>query len=133
MEPTLLQAALLIRVATGALRSTLWRRLRRLVLRPAAGESAAEELVAFEASPTDPELAHALIRALVRRSIQDDEFRSDLEEWSDEAEDRSGGPSNVTNMISGGTYHGAVIQGGHISGVNIFNVPPGARSEDGDQ
>ncbi|MEU7400300.1 MULTISPECIES: hypothetical protein [unclassified Streptomyces] len=130
MEPTLLQAALLIRVVGADSRNTLWRRLRHLVLRPAARETAREELAAFEASPTDPELAHALIKALVRRSLQDEEFRLDLDKWSDEAEDRSGGPSNGTNMISGGTYHGSVIQGGHISGVNIFNVPPGARSED---
>ncbi|MEU0758083.1 hypothetical protein ABZ351_00195 [Streptomyces microflavus] len=133
MEPTLLQAALLIRVAGATSRSTLWRRLRRLVLRPATGETAEEELAAFEASPTDPELAHALIRALVRRSVQDDEFRSDLEEWSDEAEDRSGGPGNVTNMISGGTYHGSVIQGGHIGNINFFNSSPGARSGEEDQ
>jgi len=133
MEPTLLQAALLIRVATGASRSTLWRRLRRLVLRPAAGESAEEEFAAFEASPTDPELAHALIRALVRRSVQDDEFRSDLEEWSDEAEDRIGGPGNVTNMISGGTYHGSVIQVGNMGNINFLHSSPGARSEEEDQ
>ncbi|MFB6521218.1 hypothetical protein [Streptomyces sp. NPDC056401] len=133
MEPILIQPGLLMRIAADAARNVLWRRLQRLVRSSATGESAEPELAAFEESPTDPRLARELIGALIRLSAQDPEFSTALEEWGEMAEDQSGRAGSVTNTISGGTFHGSVIQGRDFHGVNIFNASPGTGPRDGDQ
>ncbi|MER5485532.1 hypothetical protein ABT024_20220, partial [Streptomyces sp. NPDC002812] len=119
MEPILIQPALLMRIVADASRNVLWQRLQRLVRSSTTGESAEPELDAFEESPTDPRLARELIGALIQQSTQDPEFSTALEEWGDAAEDQSGRAGSVTNTISGGTFHGSVIQARDFHGVNI--------------
>ncbi|MFI6144881.1 hypothetical protein [Streptomyces sp. NPDC051109] len=123
MDPILIRPEMLIRIATDAAHGSLWAALRGLVRRPAPGESAEPELAAFEESPADPQLARALITALVQRAAQEAAFGAALERWGDIAEDEGGRVGRVTNTISGSTFHGAVIQGGDIHGMNVFNAP----------
>ena len=127
--------------AGGALGSQLWVDLSALVRRPfrhahttgeatAALPSGSAELVALKQSPTDEQRALALVRVLVARADVDSEFQQGLSAWWDQASQIHLG-EDVTNTVSGGTFHGPVLQGRDFSGLS-FGSPaaqPRAPSE----
>ncbi|QNP69556.1 hypothetical protein IAG44_08925 [Streptomyces roseirectus] len=92
-----------------------WQGLVALVRRPfRRGESGdvssgEAELDALAAAPGDETRAHVLSTALAVRAALDAEFRRELEEWRQRAE-RARDSGGTYNTISGGTFHGMVIQ-----------------------
>ena len=126
--------------AGGALGTQLWAGVSALVRRPfhrahPAGEATAAlpsgsaELVALEQAPADERRALALAEVLVARAGADGEFRDALAGWWDQASqiDIAG---DVANTVSGGTFHGPVLQGRDFTGLTFGPpapppVPPG--------
>jgi hypothetical protein len=111
--------------AGGALGAQLWSGVSALVRRPfhrahAAGEATAAlpsgsaELVALEQAPSDEQRAIALAEVLVARADADSEFGEALQAWWVQASQLSTA-GDVTNRISGGTFHGPVLQGRDFS------------------
>jgi hypothetical protein len=129
--------------AGGALGSQLWAGLSALVRRPfrrahATGEATAAvpsgsaELVALEQAPADEQRALALAEVLVARAEADSEFRNALQVWWEEASQIqiSG---DVANTISGGTFHGPVLQGRDFTGLTFGSPtppPPASPAQD---
>jgi hypothetical protein len=124
--------------AGGALGSQLWAGLSALVRRPfrrahATGEATAAvpsgsaELVALEQAPADEQRALALAEVLVARAEADSEFRNALQVWWEEASQIqiSG---IVANTISGGTFHGPVLQGRDFTGLTFGSPAPPPRA-----
>ena len=114
----------------------LWEGVVSLVRRPfrrkaAGGDAAAAtvlpsgeaELAALQQAPGDQQKAVALAEALLARSGADDEFRRALESWWQQTEPIRANLGNVTNVISGGTQHGPVLQGRDFSNIT-FGAPP---------
>ena len=69
----------------------------------------------------------ALAEVLVARADADSEFQEALAAWWEQASQmRLGG--DVTNTISGGTFHGPVLQGRDFSGLTFGSpaTPPPA-------
>ncbi|MFD6531250.1 hypothetical protein [Streptomyces sp. NPDC060184] len=79
------------------------------------------ELGALSEAPGEPERAEALRDALVARAAEDPEFAAAMDAWLRGAPALSEG--SVTNTISGGTQHGAVVQGRDFSHLT-FGGPP---------
>ncbi|WP_323384208.1 hypothetical protein [Streptomyces calidiresistens] len=131
--------------AGGELGRQSWNGLAALVRRPfrrgdqppEVGERAevapAEpELVALEEAPADEERGRALSAALAYRAAVDVDFRAGLEEWVSRAREVRVAGVEVKNTISGGSFHGPVIQGNNFSGLTWTTspLPPPANPED---
>jgi hypothetical protein len=140
MDPVTVGAVLLA-IVSGAgegLGARLWEGVVSLVRRPfrrkaAGGDAAAAaavlpsgeaELAALEQAPGDQRKAVALAEALLARSGADEEFGRALEGWWQQAEPVRASLGNVTNVISGGTQHGPVLQGRDFSGITFGASPP---------
>lgn len=129
--------------AGGALGSQLWKGLSALVRRPlrhahVAGEATAAlpsgsaELAALEQAPADQQRALALAEVLVARADADSQFRDGLQAWWEQAGQLhiSG---DVTNTVSGGTFHGPVLQGRDLTGLTFgssVTSPPDPAAPD---
>jgi hypothetical protein len=136
MDPVTIGAVVLAIVsgAAGEASGKLWDGLTALVRRPFHGHSVsadrativpsgATELAAVERAPNDEGYAVALGEALLARADADATFRQELESWWTQARQVHTGPGSVTNMISGGTQHGPVLQGRDFTGLT-FNASP---------
>ncbi|MFI9269905.1 hypothetical protein ACIGXM_04195 [Kitasatospora sp. NPDC052896] len=86
------------------------------------------ELARLEQAPADPARAHALSTVLVLRAAVDADFHAGLQQWHELAKRVSAGDGDVSLTISGGTFHGPVMQGRDFSGISftIGSQPPGA-------
>jgi hypothetical protein len=115
--------------AGGALGTQLWSGISALVRRPfrhahAVGEATAAlpsgsaELVALEQAPGDEQRAVALAEVLVARADADSGFGEALQAWWEQASQLSIA-GDVTNTISGGTFHGPVLQGRDFPGLTF--------------
>ena len=111
-----------------------------LVRRPfhrdhAAGDAAVvlpsgeAELAALEQSPADERRAVALAEVLVARADADGGFRQALQGWWEQASQLHVGGGNVANTISGGSFHGPVLQGRDFTGLTFGSpaAPPPDR------
>jgi hypothetical protein len=131
MDPVTIGAVLaaIVGGAGGALGTQLWSGVSALVRRPfrrahAVGEAAAAlpsgsaELVALEQAPGDEQRAIALAEVLVARADADSEFGEVLQAWWGQASQLCI-DGDVTNRISGGTFHGPVLQGRDFPGLTF--------------
>jgi hypothetical protein len=135
MDPVTIGAVLVAIAggAGGALGAHVWAAVSALVRRPFrhahTGEAAAAlpsgeaELAALEQAPADQGRAVALARVLVTRAEADSGFREALEGWWAQASQIQVG-GNVTNTVSGGTFHGPVLQGRDFSGLTFGSTAP---------
>jgi hypothetical protein len=139
MDPVTIGAVLLA-IVTGAssqLGTQLWQGVVTLVRRPfhhttaASGEAAVTaavlsgeaELAALQRDPADRHAAVALAKVLLARSDMDIEFRRALESWWNQSQAIGMSTGNATNIVTGGTQHGPVIQGRDFTGINIGAAP----------
>nr|WP_093746318.1 hypothetical protein [Streptomyces sp. PAN_FS17] len=78
------------------------------------------ELARLEEQPDDPARAQALSTALAMRAAADRDFHAGLQQWLTQATAlvHSGG-GETRNEISGGTFHGPVLQGRDFSGASF--------------
>ncbi|WP_190198209.1 hypothetical protein [Streptomyces djakartensis] len=123
IAPELLMA--LASGTVGAAGQQIWTSLRGLVARTPSGEepSAENELSALDEAADDEERARELAEVLVRRAEQDPAFAQALETWRRRAEvwdDARTGAGDAHNEISGGTFHGPVVQARDITGPMHF-------------
>ncbi|WP_461032582.1 hypothetical protein [Streptomyces mayteni] len=88
------------------------------------------ELARLRQEPSDPDRASALSAALAVRAALDEGFRAELAEWWRQAGAVGTGGGEVTNVITGGTQHGPVIQARDISGLSIGGPPRSAELTD---
>jgi hypothetical protein len=134
MDPVTLGAVLAAIAAGtgGAIGGQLWAGLTALVRRPfrhppapAAGEVVAgqAELAGLEQAPGDQDRALALAEALIARAATDTGFGQDLAGWWQHARQVSTG-GTVTNIISGGTQYGPVLQGRDFTGLTFTSPAP---------
>ncbi|GGV47687.1 hypothetical protein GCM10010495_76740 [Kitasatospora herbaricolor] len=106
--------------------SVLWRELMELVRSRGASDgvlavASVEAFEGFESSPT-PRSAELLSEVLQSRAMSDPGFQEGLSGWADAFGDL---PSRPVNMISGGTFHGSVVQGSAVVGiVHVFTSDP---------
>ena len=125
--------------AGGALGGQLWAGVSALVRRPfhrdhAGGDAAVvlpsgeAELAALQQSPADERRAVALAEVLVARAGADGGFRQALEGWWEQASQIHIG-GDVSNTVSGGTFHGPVLQGRDFTGLTFG--PPAAPPSPG--
>lgn len=137
MDPVTIGAVLLaiLSGAGGKVGEQLWAGVSALVRRPfhhAATDSTAQaalqagtaELAALEQAPADRDRAVALAEVLVARAGADAGFRRELEGWWERSAPIRTGEGNVTNVISGGTQQGPVIQGRDFTGLTFSTAPP---------
>lgn len=118
--------------AGGEMGRQAWHTLGALVRRPfrhrgpaRSGVSSGEaELVALERAPGDAELAKALSTALAARAALDDDFHTGLQRWHEQAALVRTGGGAVHSTISGGTFHGTVVQGRDFTGTSFAAPPP---------
>lgn len=127
--------AVLAAIAGGAgegLGGQLWAGIVALAARPfhrrggpqaGAGVDGPSQLAALQDAPGDPQLALALAEALVGRAAADGEFAQALAAWWDQARHLPAA-ADVTNLVSGGTQYGPVIQGRDFSGLAFTTAPP---------
>lgn len=109
----------------GAAGQQIWASLRDLVRRRPAGQdpSGEEELNGLGTAADDTERARDLAVVLARRADQDPAFAQALEAWRRRAEAWDGartGAGDVHNQVSGGTFHGPVVQARDINGPLSF-------------
>ncbi|MCX4763766.1 hypothetical protein OG562_22925 [Streptomyces sp. NBC_01275] len=126
MEP--IAPALLMALAGGTLGAAgqqVWASLWSLVRRRSTeglpdGESRGEdELTALDAARDDEARARELAEALALRARQDPAFARALDAWRREAEAVDATPTgsgDVRSEISGGVFHGTVVQARDING-----------------
>ena len=141
MDPVTIGAVLaaIVGGAGGALGTQLWDGVSALVRRPfrrahAAGEttsalpSGSAELAALEQAPANEQRALALAKVLVARADADAGFREALTAWWEHASQFHIG-GDVTNTISGGTFHGPMLQGRDFSGLTFGSAtaPPAGQ------
>ncbi|WP_338930473.1 hypothetical protein WEB32_00960 [Streptomyces netropsis] len=128
----------------GELGRQVWARLSMLVRRPfqrdedggalpatCPGEA---ELARLEEQPADPMRAQALSAALAMRAAMDSDFHARLQQWLTQATALvHSGDGTTSSEISGGTFHGPVLQGRDFSGASFTThteppspAPPGA-------
>ncbi|MFG3291584.1 hypothetical protein ACGF3G_22590 [Streptomyces sp. NPDC048179] len=131
MDP--ISAGLLTALAGGAggeLGRQVWAGLGALVRRPfqrdadggqrPATRPGEAELARLEERPADPMRAQALSAALTMRSAADMDFHARLQQWLTQATALVHSVDGETcNEISGGTFHGPVLQGRDFSGVSF--------------
>jgi hypothetical protein len=135
LDPVTLGAVLLAVVtgASEALGGKLWSGMASLVGRPLRRRpppeggpvvvpSGTAELAALEHA-RDQGAAVALARVLLARADTDPEFAAALRGWWDQAAPVRASIGNVTNVISGGTQHGPVLQGRDFTGVTFGAAP----------
>ena len=119
--------------AGGALGGQVWAGVSALVRRPfrrahaaedgtAVVPSGAAELAALEQAPADERRALALAEVLLARANAEAVFGEALAAWWEQASQIRIG-RDVANTVSGGTFHGPVLQGRDFSGLT-FNTPP---------
>jgi hypothetical protein len=106
-----------------------FRRARAVAEDTAALPSGSAELVALEQAPGDEQRAIALAEVLVARADADSEFGEALQAWWAQASQLSIG-GDVTNTISGGTFHGPVLQGRDFTGLTFTTPPPAPPARD---
>ncbi|WP_217210234.1 hypothetical protein [Streptomyces sp. AC550_RSS872] len=140
MDPV--SVGLLVALAGGAggeIGRQAWAGLSAIARRPfqngqdtedgASVSSGEAELVELERSPTDPARAQALSTALAVRAAVDTDFRTDLERWHEQARLVRAGDGEVHSTISGGTFHGPILQGRDFSGIT-FTTPSSSPKSD---
>ncbi|NED78328.1 hypothetical protein G3I51_39645 [Streptomyces sp. SID9944] len=139
MEP--ISMALLVALAGGAggeAGQRAWDALSTLVRRPfrrgedtPAVSSGEAELAALARAP-GPERANALRDALAARAVLDARFGADLRQWHEQTGALRTGDGEVHNTISGGTFHGPLVQGRDFSGItfNTAAAPPSPAPTD---
>ncbi|WRZ91239.1 hypothetical protein OHB54_20475 [Streptomyces sp. NBC_01007] len=144
MDP--ISAGLLTALASGAggeLGRQVWAGLGALVRRPfqrdedgqqlPATRPGEAELAQLEERPDDPTRAQALSAALAMRAAADRDFHAGLQQWLTQATALvHSGDGETRNEISGGTFHGPVLQGRDFSGASFTThtqpsppTPPG--------
>jgi hypothetical protein len=129
--------------AGGALGTQVWAGACALVRRPfrrdcsavdtaAAVSSGAVELAALQQNPIGPDRAVALAEVLLARAGVDSGFCEALQDWWAQARQIHVG-GDVTSTISGGTFHGPVVQGRDFPNLTFgSSAPPQPPREDGD-
>jgi hypothetical protein len=136
MDPITVGAVLLA-VMTGmseALGGQLWAGVVSLVRRPLrrktapGGEAAVvpsgeAELAALQQAPRDQQKAIALADVLLARADADDSFKQALAGWWEQAKPIRANIGDVTNIISGGTQYGPVVQGQTFSNLTFGASP----------
>lgn len=138
MDPVTVGAVLLA-ILSGAgegLGGKLWDGMIALVRRPfrkdvPTGDTAEvaiavpgiAELAALQQAPADQQRAVALAEVLLARSAADPGFRRALETWWDQAEPVRATTGGVSNVISGGTQQGPVLQGRDFSNLTFGASP----------
>ncbi|MGW9024951.1 hypothetical protein ACWGQ5_12085 [Streptomyces sp. NPDC055722] len=126
--------------AGGEVGRQAWAGLSALVRRPfrhgdgrgrapvvSSGEA---ELVRLAEDPGDQGRAQALSTALAVRAALDEDFRTGLVSWQEEARLVRTGDGAVTNTISGGTQNGPVVQGRDFTNLTFTTPPPPPLSAD---
>jgi hypothetical protein len=115
--------------AGGAVGNQLWTGICALVRRPlreghhdpdvaVPARDGSAELAALEQAPGDNERALALAEALLARAAADTGFRQDLERWRESARQVIV-QGSVSNTVTGGVFHGPVMQGGNFTGLSF--------------
>ncbi|MFF4972692.1 hypothetical protein [Streptomyces sp. NPDC001083] len=134
MDPV--SVGLLVALAGGAggeVGRQVWAGLGALVRRPfrrdgsgqaPAVSSGEAELVRLAAEPGDQGRAQALSTALAVRAVVDEDFRTHLGAWQEQAKLVRTGDGAVTSTISGGTQNGPVLQGRDFSNLTFTAPPP---------
>jgi hypothetical protein len=135
MDPVTV-GAVLVAVVTGvseALGGQLWAGVVSLVRRPFRGRQAGghpaavasgeAEMLALQQSPNDQQKAVALAEVLLARAEADGGFDRALRDWWVQAEPVRAEIGNVSNTISGGDFHGPVLQGRDFTNLT-FGAPP---------
>ncbi|MGW2964985.1 hypothetical protein ACWDGI_41975 [Streptomyces sp. NPDC001220] len=119
--------------AGGKFGEQAWAGLSALVRRPfrrdgggqaPAVSSGETELVHLASAPDDQSRAQALSTALAVRAAVDEDFRTHLTAWHEQAKLVRTGDGSVTNTVSGGTQNGPVLQGRDFSNLNFTTPPP---------
>ncbi|NBM17977.1 hypothetical protein [Streptomyces sp. GC420] len=120
--------------AGGELGRQVWAGLGALVRRPfrrgevgeqvPAVSSGETELARLEEDPADPVRAQELSTALAMRAAVDMDFSAGLQQWLGQAKLVRSGDGETHNEISGGTFHGPVIQSRDVSGLSFTASPP---------
>ncbi|MEU1519021.1 hypothetical protein ABZ490_43980 [Streptomyces sp. NPDC005811] len=119
--------------AGGEVGQQAWAGLSALVRRPfrrdgggqgLAGSSGEAELVHLSEDPGDQGRAQALSTALAVRAELDEDFRTRLAAWQEQAKLVLTGDGAVTNTVSGGTQNGPVVQGRDFSHLTFTTTPP---------
>ena len=131
--------AVVLAVVTGAsevLGGQLLERLSSLVKRPshrrAAGSdqvavsSGEAELAVLRQDPDDQRTAVALAEVLLARAAEDSEFGQALRQWWAQAGPVRASLGDVTNMVSGGTQYGPVLQGRDFTNLTFGARAPSA-------
>ncbi|MFE5678656.1 hypothetical protein ACFQ7B_28145 [Streptomyces erythrochromogenes] len=113
-----------------------WTALGALVRRPfgrgggntPSVSSGEPELTSLATDPGDQGRAQALSTALAVRAAVDEDFRAGLAAWQEQAALVRTGDGAVTNLVSGGTQNGPVLQGKDFTNLtfNAAPVPPPA-------
>ncbi|MFD0271364.1 hypothetical protein ACFVGY_33060 [Streptomyces sp. NPDC127106] len=137
MDP--ISVAVLVALAGGAggeVGKQAWAGLSALVRRPfrrGQGESpeapvvgsGEAELARLEQAPDDPTRAQALSDTLAARAAADPDFSAGLQQWwHEQVKLVRTGDGDVDNEISGGTFHGQVLQGRDYSNISFSTPPP---------
>lgn len=134
MDPV--SVGLLVALAGGAggeVGRQAWAGLSTLVRRPfrrdggeqaSAVSSGEVELVRLAEEPGDQGRAQALSTALAVRGALDEDFRTGLAAWQEQAKLVRTGDGAVTSTVSGGTQHGPVVQGRDFSHLTFTATPP---------
>lgn len=138
VDPVSMEAlAALAGGAGGELGREAWAALTALVRRPrnrtgvdrsgpsGGGES---ELLRLADAPGDQAAAEALSAALTQRARSDPAFDIDLTQWGQRSAPLTAEWGAVHNSVSGGIFHGPVIQTRDISGLT-FNGPSTADAQ----
>ncbi|MFI7317126.1 hypothetical protein [Streptomyces venezuelae] len=135
MEPiSIVLLAALAGGAGGEVGRQAWAGLSALVRRPfqrrqaaaqdPAVSSGAAELEELAGAPADPARAQALSTALAVRAALDADFHTGLQQWHQQAKLVRTGDGDVSNTISGGTFHGPALQGRDFTGISFTTPPP---------
>ncbi|MFD9099999.1 hypothetical protein ACFVZN_02860 [Streptomyces virginiae] len=116
-----------------------WTALGALVRRPfgrGSGQapevsSGEVELTRLAADPGDQGRAQALSTALAVRAAVDEDFRTGLAGWQEQAALVRAGDGAVTNSVSGGTHNGQIFQGRDFTNLSLHAAPAPPSSSGG--
>ncbi|GAA2724534.1 MULTISPECIES: hypothetical protein [Streptomyces] len=128
--------------AGGELGRQAWAGLGALVRRPFRREGGGQapavssgeaELVRLAGDPGDQGRAQVLSTALAVRAALDEDFRTGLAAWQEQAARVTTGDGAVVNTVSGGTQYGPVVQGRDFSNLTFTSppIPPSAGAPGG--
>ncbi|WP_328670634.1 hypothetical protein [Streptomyces sp. NBC_00328] len=127
--------------AGGEVGRQVWAGLSALVRRPFGRDGGGQapvvssgeaELVLLAADSGDQGRAQALSTALAVRAAVDEDFRTHLAAWQEQAKLVRTGDGAVTSTISGGTQNGPVLQGRDFSNLTFTTPPPSSLGAPGD-